>query len=135
MGDSLPLRSASDKPRSRPCTYGARVPQQTVLLLTESLQRLDDRVRRWSNTRWAGETAGGRSHAEAAYELVCTLAELARQAGNGAPQVLPARVGAHAIADQIAVLGRELTSAPNVGGDSRVAEAALEAVERASREI
>ena len=132
MDDSVPRRSRRDKTRSGGCTYGSRVPQEIELQLTRSLQRLDDRVRRWSHARWAGAAGTAGSPADVAYQLVCTLADLGRQAGNGAPVEPPSRVGAHAIADQIVVVGRELTSAPDV---TAVAEAAVEAVERASREI
>ncbi|MGZ4435532.1 MAG: hypothetical protein ACXVW7_18205 [Trebonia sp.] len=95
--------------------------------LAGCLRRLDGRVRRWSNTRWASRGSDGRTRAETAHELAVTLAELGRQAGNGAPPEPPPVVSAHAIADQLTVLGRELQQAPD---GAAYAEAGAAAVER-----
>jgi hypothetical protein len=95
--------------------------------LAGSLRRLDARVRRWPNTRWASRGSDGRTRAEAAYELAVTLAELGRRAGNGAPGGPPPVLPAHAIADQLIVLGRELQKAPAAAAH---AEAGVAAVER-----
>jgi hypothetical protein len=103
--------------------------EQSIERLERSLQRLDNRVRRWSNTRWAAPGADGRPRAELAYDLAVTLAELARRAGNGAPPMRPMQTSPHGLADQLAVLGRELTGAPEVAG---YVEAAAAAVERVS---
>jgi hypothetical protein len=103
-------------------------PEAAAAGLQRSLARLDDRVRRWPATRWEASRADGRpTRAEAAYELACTLARLARQAGNGAPDIAPARVVAHAIADQLTVLGRELLNAPDAAA---AAGEALDAIDR-----
>jgi hypothetical protein len=95
--------------------------------LAAGLRRLDARVRRWSNARWVSRGDDGRTRAEAAWELAVTLAELARRAGNLAPDEPPPRVQPHAIADQLMVLGRELQQAPD---GAAYAEAGVAAVER-----
>jgi hypothetical protein len=105
---------------------------EALARLERSLRRVDNRVRRWSNTRWAAPGANGRTRAEVAYELAVTLAELARQAGNGAPRVAPTQISPHGLADQLVVLGRELVDAPGV---ARCAEAAAAAVERVSEAL
>jgi hypothetical protein len=105
--------------------YRARV--SNVDPLAAALRRLDARVRRWPATRWAARGSDDRTRAEAAHELAVTLADLARQAGNLAPDEPPPVVAAHAIADQLAVLGRELQQAP---GGATFAEAGVAAVER-----
>ena len=97
--------------------------------MERSLSRLDNRIRRWSTTRWRASSRSGRVREEVAYELALTLAELARQAGNGAPPLAPPLLAAHAIADQLAVLGAELVRAPDAAA---YAEAAAAAIERAS---
>jgi hypothetical protein len=107
-------------------------PDATVAALARSLARLDNRVRRWSATRWEGSTADGdRSRAEAAHELAHTLARLGRRAGNGAPDVSPPRVAPHAIADQLTVLGRELVAAPQAADVADQAIAAVDQLESA----
>jgi hypothetical protein len=95
--------------------------------LATCLRRLDGRVRRWSSSRWAGLGSDGRTRAEAAYELAVTLADLGRRAGNGAPSEPPPVVQPYAIADQLAVLGRELQKAPAAATHT---EAGVSAVER-----
>ena len=100
--------------------------------LAYDLERFDDRVRRWSNARWQGEARNGRPRADIAYDLALTLADLGRGAGNGAPPAVPERVAPHAIADQLALLGREILNAPAAAA---YAEAAAGAIERVSGEI
>ena len=117
---------------SRRAPYGARVSNDRrpdgsrVEGLARSLRRLDGRVRRWSTTGWANRGSAGRTRAEDAYDLAVALAELGRKAGNGAPDEPPPVVPAHAIADQLTVLGRELQEAP---GAATYAEAGVAAVE------
>lgn len=94
--------------------------------LARNLRRLDARIRRWSNSRWASRGSDGRTRAQAAYELALTLAELARRAGNGAPDESPPVVEPHAIADQLAVLGRELQEAPDGAAHAKAGAAAVE---------
>jgi hypothetical protein len=94
--------------------------------LARSLRRLDTRIARWSAARWAGRGHGSTTRAEAAHELAITLAELARQAGNGAPAEPPPAIAAHAIADQLTVLGRELRNAPEAAAYAERGAAAIE---------
>jgi hypothetical protein len=91
------------------------------------LSRIDDRIRRWSVSRWTARGSHGRPRAEAAYELAVTLAELGRAAGNEAPETAPPVLHPFAIADQLLVLGRELLDAPQA---ATFAEAGLAACER-----
>ena len=101
--------------------------------LARALRRLDDRVRRWSPARWQAPVRSrpGRQElvvrAQLAYELAGILAELAREAGNGAPDRPPPQVPPYAIADQLAVLGREVLDAPEA---ARVRDRARAAVEQ-----
>jgi hypothetical protein len=106
-----------------------------VRRLAYELERFDDRVRRWSNARWQGEARNGRPRADIAYDLALTLADLGRAAGNGAPLAVPERLAPHAIADQLAVLGREILTAPAGQPVAGCAQAATEAIERVSGEI
>jgi hypothetical protein len=112
--------------------------QQGLRKLERMLAQLDDRVRRWSNARWTGQARNGRPRADIVYDLAITLAELGRQAGNGAPSAadfespVPPQLAPQAIADQLVVLGRELLNAPDA---ATYAEAAIAAVERVSGEI
>jgi hypothetical protein len=97
--------------------------------LLKALDRLDDRVRRWSPARWSTTVGPGSvTRAQIAYELGTVLAVLAREAGNGAPDRTPPRPEPYALADQLVVLGREVLNAP---GAARVAERARAAVESA----
>ncbi len=102
--------------------------QARISALERSLERLDNRIRRWSTTRWRASSRGGRVREEVAYDLAVTLADLARRAGNGAPPIAPPLLAAHAIADQLVVLGAELLAAPEAAA---LAEEATAAVERA----
>ena len=101
--------------------------------LVRALRRLDDRVRRWTPTRWAqvGRSGAG-TRGEIAYELALTLAALAREAGTSAPDRLPPRLPAYATADQLTVLSREVLAAPDA---ARVLERARLAVQRAEDEL
>jgi hypothetical protein len=94
--------------------------------LSRSLRRVDDRVRRWSPSRWAAAGSAGRARTEAAHELAVTLAELGRLAGNGAPSPAPAPVEPYAIADQLLVLGQELANAPTAAAHAEAGTAAVE---------
>jgi hypothetical protein len=106
-----------------------------VRQLAYDLKRFDDRVRRWSNARWQGEARNGRPRADIAYDLALRLADIGRAAGNGAPPAVPERLAPHAIADQLAVLGREILAAPAGHSVAACAEAATAAIERVSGEI
>jgi hypothetical protein len=94
--------------------------------LERGLERVDNRIRRWSTTRWRASGRSGRVREEVAYELAVTLADLARRAGNGAPPIAPPLLAAHAIADQLAVLGAELLGAPEAAAYAEEATAAIE---------
>ncbi len=94
--------------------------------LARSLRRVDDRVRRWSPSRWAAPGGDGQPRSEAAHDLAVTLAELGRLAGNGAPAQAPPEVAPHAIADQLLVLGQELASAPQAAAHAGAGTAAVE---------
>ena len=101
---------------------------ESVRRLAYDLERFDDRVRRWSNARWTGEARNGRPRADITYDLALTLAELGRAAGNGAPPAVPGRLAPQAIADQVAVLGREILAAPAAAAAAQAATAAIEDV-------
>ena len=60
-----------------------------------------------------------------AYALALSLAQLARQAGSGAPDEPPPRLEPHGIADQLLVLGREFAAAPEAAALSEAATAAV----------
>jgi hypothetical protein len=91
-------------------------------LLAADLRRLHAAVARWSPTRWAARTPDGRTRADVLFTLVSDLAVLADRAGCGAPSGLaPRRIGAHALPDQLVVVGGELIAAP--GADQVVEEA------------
>jgi hypothetical protein len=94
--------------------------------LARSLRRVDDRVRRWSPSRWAAAGSDRRPRSEAAHELALTLAALGRLAGNGAPSQAPPEVQPHAIADQLSVLGQELANAPKAADHAEAGTAAVE---------
>ncbi len=102
--------------------------------LARALQRLDDRIRRWSPARWQAPVRSrpGQEElvlrAQLAYELAATLAELAREAGNGAPDRPPPQLPAYALADQLTVLGREVLDAPEAARVQDRARAAVEQV-------
>jgi hypothetical protein len=85
-------------------------------LLDREVTVLAERLRGWSPSRWR---AKGR--ADAAYALAARFAELL-----GAPAPLP-QVGAHVLADQIAVTGHDLVLA-EPGAD--VVGEALDALRR-----
>lgn len=95
--------------------------------LRVALQRLYDGVARWSDSRWAGQVGDGRSRADVLFALVLDLAELGTRAGCGAPSAIrPHRLGSHALADQLAVVGAELVAAPQaelVAGQAEIAVA------------
>ena len=113
-----------------------------VLLLRREITSLRHRVHDWTPGRWSAraDPAGVRGSAgtalgaqptrgDVAAALVVRLAELGRQAGTGASEgVRPPRLGDHALADQLAVVGDDLLAAP---GLPEVAAAALAAVVRA----
>ncbi len=103
-----------------------RAPVSGVDPLTNSLRRLDARVRRWSSARWSSRGSDGRPRADSAHELAVTLALLGRLAGNGAPGDPPPVVEPHAIADQLMVLGRELQEAPDAATQTEAGVAAVE---------
>lgn len=69
--------------------------------------------------------AGGLVRTDVAHELALSLAQLARQAGNGAPAGPPPRVAPHGIADQLVVLGREFVTAPEAAALTEAATAAV----------
>ncbi len=94
--------------------------------LASCLRRLDARIRRWSNARWASRGSDGHTRADAAHALAVTLAELGRRAGNGAPAQPPPALEPHAIADQLAVLGRELLNAPEAAAYAQAGAAAVD---------
>ena len=114
--------------RRRP--YRSAVPTDrrtdAIAALGGSLRRVDDRVRRWSPSRWAAAGGDGRPRSEAAHELAVTLAELGRLAGNGAPSQAPPQVQPYAIADQLSVLGHELANAPKAAAHAEAGTAAVE---------
>jgi hypothetical protein len=94
--------------------------------LGRGLRRVDDRVRRWSASRWSARGSDGRPRSDSAHDLVLALAELGRLAGNGAPAQQPPEVAAHAIADQLLVLGQELLNAPRAAAHAEAGAAAVE---------
>jgi hypothetical protein len=100
--------------------------------LERGLGRLDDRVRRWSATRWRARGADGRPRSETAYQLAEILARLALEAGNGAPTADVPRLAPHGVADQLKVLGDELLNAPRAAA---FAEEATAAVARATADL
>lgn len=98
---------------------------QVQQLLRRELAALLDVVRPWGQARWE---AAGRSATAA--QLADELATLGYAAGAGSPAgVVPGRVRVHGLADQLTVLGRDLTDA---GPDEASARAALRAI-RAAR--
>jgi hypothetical protein len=101
-----------------------------IVRFEQKLQRLDDRVRRWPPNRWQAQGSCGQVRLEVVHELVVSLAQLARQAGNGAPVDLPPQLHAHGIADQLVVLGQEFVRAPEAAA---LSEAATAAVVKASK--
>ncbi len=101
---------------------------EPVAAFERALQRLDNRVRHWSVSRWTGPAADGRQRADVAYELAVTLADLGRQAGSGAPAVAPQRLQPHGVTDQLALLGRELRNAPDAAAHAEAGTAAVERV-------
>jgi hypothetical protein len=110
--------------------YRSPVPKERrtddLAALARSLRRVDDRVRRWSPSRWAAAGSDGRPRTEGALELAVRLAELGRLAGNGAPSQAPTQVQAYAIADQLLVLGQELENAPMAAAHAEAGTAAVE---------
>ena len=111
-------------------------------LLRREITSLRRRVADWTATRWSAraqpaDLADAADHggapvpvtrADAAAALVRQLAELGRRAGSGAPPgMLPPRLGDHALADQLAVVGEDLLASPGVDA---VAVEALDAVTR-----
>ena len=94
--------------------------------LIRDLQRLHDGLARWSPTRWAGLSADGRTRGDVLFALVGNLAMLAERAGCGAPaELAPRRLDAHALPDQLIVVGGELVAAPRVLAVAAAAEQAL----------
>jgi hypothetical protein len=110
--------------------YRSPVPQDRrtddLAALARSLRRVDDRVRRWSPSRWAAAGSAGRSRSDCAHDLAVTLAALGRLAGNGAPSQAPPEVQPYAIADQLLVLGQELANAPQAAAHAEAGTAAVE---------
>jgi hypothetical protein len=110
---------------------GERDPAEDVAALALDLRRLHATVVHWSPTRWAARTADGRTRDEVVFALVVDLAELGRRAGSGAPaDARVPQLGAHALADQLVVLGSELVAAPDAHAVVARARDALEAARR-----
>ena len=83
---------------------------ELAVVTTRLVERLAGVTPSWFGARAAG-SAHSRSHL--VRELVLELAELGRQAGSGAPAgAAPHPVGVHALADQVAVLARDIGAAP-----------------------
>jgi hypothetical protein len=104
---------------------------QEVETLAGDLRRLHRAAAQWAPGRWAGRAADGRSRADVLFGLVTDLAGFGGRAGwAGPPGVLPPRLGVHALADQLAVVGAELLAAPRVGEVAAEASAAVAAARR-----
>jgi hypothetical protein len=85
-------------------------------LLDREVTVLAERLRGWSSSRWQA-----RGRADAAYALAARFAELL-----GAPAPLP-QLGAHVLADQIALTGHDLVLAQP---REEVVDEALDALRR-----
>ncbi|MDQ1710661.1 MAG: hypothetical protein QOE45_111 [Frankiaceae bacterium] len=90
--------------------------------LTEAVKRVSRRSPQW----WAGE-AGGATRADHVARLVATLAAAGQQAeGRPAPHHVPQRPARNAVlADQLAVVGRDLVAALRATKDTDGAREAL----------
>lgn len=110
-----------------------------VPALAAELNALVRRVRPWPTTRWMRD-ANGDSNADAAYRLVLDLVALTRRVAPEAigADAVPPRLGDHALADQLAVVGAGFvgachgTTAPDAPD---VVEGARRLVREAGRQL
>jgi hypothetical protein len=99
--------------------------------LRDDLQRLHAAVAHWTTARWSATVADGRTRDDVLFTLVSDLAVLAARAGCGAPSsAVPPRLGAHALADQLAVVAGELIGAPGAADVAGEADASLAVARR-----
>jgi len=87
--------------------------------LVDEGRRLVERLR-GVNPAWFGaHLVDGRTREQRLRALVGVLADLGRAAGTGAPPgIRPHDIGVHALGDQIAVLVRDVVTAPGVGASA-----------------
>jgi hypothetical protein len=89
--------------------------QAAVALLRRECHLLAERVRDWTPARWRAAAGRGYSRSDRMWALVHRLGEWGRRAGDGAPpQAVPARLGDHALVDQLRVMAADLLAAPGV---------------------
>jgi hypothetical protein len=116
----------TDEPRKQMAGDGADLRK-----LRGDLARLHAGIAHWTPARWSARTADGRTRADVLFTLVTDLAMLGARAGCGAPAgTMPPRLGAHALADQLAVVGAELVAAPGAADLAAEADAAVTSVRR-----
>ncbi len=110
------LTTAGTPPRAEP--PAERLARELVALLR--------RIGPWPPSRW-----GAAGRVDAAQGLAAMLAELAREAGSGAPAgAVPHAVRPHGLADQVDVLGQELLDALAAKPNDEIAQRATAVVVR-----
>jgi hypothetical protein len=78
--------------------------------LAQELRRLRRAIAYWSPARWQVQV-GNTTRSDVVFDLVLRLSALAAEAGGQPPEAVPPRIGDHALADQLSVVGAALLAA------------------------